>query len=531
MFKFRPYQKFAVDKIVKHLHDYPDAAPILVAPCAAGKSIMLAGLCEVFAKTSTGMTLVITHRQELVEQNHLKLPQHMNAGVYSAGLKKKELHKITFASFQSIRKIAAKLPRVSYIMIDEADFAQKGYKEFIDTVREHSPQLRIIGMTATPYLGDANRTALHLLPADKQIFTSIGAEIPIGQLLADGYLSPLKPYRASAKIDTSNIKVDKRTGDFDQGDMQAAVDRAGVNVIVATEIQSIFSERNAIMVFCAGMAHAEHMRDELRTLGEKAEMVLSTTSADDRKKHIKDFREGRLKYLLGVDVLLVGFDAPIMDGIAIVRPTLSARVHVQALGRGMRLYDGKDDCLVADFVGNTDVHGPIDEIEGNPPRTKMGEAPTKMCDGCYNIILAGLRICPVCGEEFEFHAKASQTFDPNTGMLISGVIKNDDGTKTYPISEVQYEIRTTKTGAPALVANYLVEGRKTPVAMDYYNLFHHNVSAAQRDAMRWLRRQANSGGTVPLTAQEALRRAEMGALRTPKSVTVRQGSPFPVRMT
>jgi DNA repair protein RadD len=181
----------------------------------------------------------------------------------------------------------------------------------------------------------------------------------------------------------------------------------------------------------------------------------------------------------------------------------------------MRLHPGKDNCLVADFVGNVERHGPIDEIEGQAPKLKLGEAPTKMCDECYSLILAGLRICPVCGYEFEFQSKPGQTYDPDTGLLLSGVVKNEDGSRTYPVERVDYEIRTTKNGAPALVANYLSPHRTTPVATDYYNLWHHNASAAQRDALRWLRRQAREGGSVPLTAQEALARAEMGALRIP----------------
>jgi DNA repair protein RadD len=198
----------------------------------------------------------------------------------------------------------------------------------------------------------------------------------------------------------------------------------------------------------------------------------------------------------------------------------------------MRLFDGKSDCLVADFVGNSDRHGPIDEIEGRPPRSKgTGDAPIKMCDECFSVVLAGLKICPVCGHEFEFHAKAEQTFDPNTGLLISGVIKNEDGTRTYPVTDVSYEVRTTKTGAPALVVNYLSAGRSTPVASEYLNMWHHNASAAQRDSMKWLRRQAHAGGSVPLTAGEALARAELGALRKPKTVTIKKGSAFPVKFT
>lgn len=530
--QLRPYQERAVSVLIKHMQDFPTSAPILVAPCAAGKSVMLAALAERLVKTSTGMFLIITHRRELVAQTAGKLPSHMNVGVFSAGLGRKELHRVTVAGFQSIRTQVSKLPKVAYIAIDECEYASKGYKEFIDQVKERSPGVRVLGCTATPFLGDANRTALHLVPANKAIFTGIGAEITITELLRDGYLSPLTPYQGRVHLDTSGVRVDSRTGDFAQAELQAAVDVDELNERVADEIVTIFAERSSVGVFAAGVSHAEHIRDALRRRGESAEMVLGDTATGERDRIIERFRAGKLKFIVGVDVLLVGWDAPVLNGLAILRPTLSGRVHVQALGRGMRLHPGKTDCLVADFVGNTDHHGPINEIEGNPPRLKTGDAVTKICPECFSICLAGLKLCPTCGFEFEFQAHDNaQQFDPVTGLIISSSIKNSDGTVTHVVDRVQYEIRRTVAGDPALVASYLSPGRATPVASEYLNLWHHKASVVARDSERWLRRQKFAGGSVPVSAQEALARAEMGALKTPRTVTVRPGSPWPIRFS
>lgn len=530
-FQLRPYQQRVIDQTLAHLHDYPESSPLIVAPCAAGKSVIIAALCSELSKRSSGMVLTLTHRKELVAQTAGKLPKHLDVGVYSAGLGKKELKRITVGGFQSLRKKVGVMPKVGYIMIDEADYATKGYREFIEEVKEASHGVRVIGLTATPYLGDANRTALHLLPENKRIFTGIASEIQIGELLQLGYLTPLKPYRAGTQVNTQNIKVNNRTGDFDAGAIQAAMDVDELTRRITSEVIDIFADRNAVMLFVSGVDHALHVRDALRALGQKAEMVLGDTPGAERDRLIEGFKLGHFKYIVGVDVLLVGFDAPIIDGIAVLRPTLSARVHVQLLGRGMRVYPDKLDCLVADFVGNADFHGPIDEIEGRPPKLKTGDAPTKVCDNCFSICLAGLRLCPTCGYEFPVGEGSgdSQTFDPNTGLLISGIIKNDDGTKTYPVASVNYRIHTTKSGAPALVAEYMSDGRASPVATEYLNLWHHNTSTVQRDSMKWLRRQTHDGGSVPLTAQEAMARVSLGALRTPRSVTVKPGSPFPVR--
>ena len=528
--KLRPYQARLIDCTLKHLQEYPESQPLIVSPTASGKSVIVAKLCEQLAERSDGMVLVLTHRKELVEQNHAKLPHHLKAGIYSASLGKKQLNPITIAGFQSIRNQTAKLPRVSYILIDEAHYAAKGYREFIETLKERSPNLRVIGLTATPFDGSANRTALHLLPADKAIFTGVAAEVGVGELLRDKYLTKLTPYRGKTQLSTAGVGIDNRQGDFAIGQLQAAVDLDDTNRKVAEEITDIFSERNAVMVFCTGVEHCLHVAEQLRLLGGEAECVLGSTPSKERDTIIARFRAGKLKYLVACEVLLVGFDAPICDGIANLRPTKSGLIWVQLCGRGMRLFDGKYDCLVADFTETSIELGPIDEIGGNPPRLKTGETPTKMCDDCYNIILAGLRICPVCGHEFPpGEARPGHNFDPVTGLLVSGVVKNEDGSRTFPVSHVDYEIRNTAAGAPALVAHYMSEGRQSPVGVDWYNLWHHKPSVSQRDSTKWLRRQVNADGPIPLTAQEALARASFGALKVPRSVTVKPGSPFPIR--
>jgi len=532
--QLRAYQRRVIDLTLAHLNDYSESCPLISAATGSGKSVMAAALCEELGKLSSGMILLLTHRKELILQDHDKLPHHLKAGIYSAGVGKKQLRKITVASFQSIRRQAAKLPRVDWIIIDEADYAGAGYREFIDTVRESNPDVRVIGMTATPFLGDANRTALHLLPADKRIFTGICAEVGIGELLRAGYLAPLTPYRGTNHIDVTGVQIDRRTGDFAAGALQDATDIPELNRRIAAEMVQIFHDRNTVMVFATGVSHAEHMRDALRELGQSAEMVLGSTPNGERDSIIKRFRAGELKYLVGIDVLLVGFDCARIDALAVLRTTLSARVYVQALGRGMRISPetGKTDCLVADWTDNAETHGPVDEVEGRPPRLKTGEAPCKHCPDCFSICLAGLRVCPTCGFEFpppEANGDARQ-FDPTTGMLVSGVVKHEDGSREYPVSSVEYEIRNTKAGAPALICNYMAEGRTSPVAVEYLNLFHHKPAVAQRDSLKWIRR-LHTPGPVPLTAQEALARATFGALKKPRTVTVRPGSPFPIKFS
>ena len=521
--KLRTYQQRVVDLIMSHLDAYPDAAPIGWLPTGSGKSVISGALAGAMLHRSKMASLVVTHRRELVAQNASKLPGHIKGSVFSAGLGQKNLNgQVIYAGIQSIQKQWSKLPKLGSVIIDEPQYAAHGYYDFIENVKKVSPHVRVIGLTATPYTG--NGTWLHMLP-EKRLFTGIAAEVGIGELLHEGHLCMLTPYSSTTRLTTEGVKVDSRTGDFQQNQLQALVDVPELVVQCATEIKSIFAERKSVLVFCTGVKHAEHMA---AALGTSAAVVVAGTPMKERDRLIEEFRAGRLKYLCSCEVVLVGFDAVNTDGIACLRPTKSPLIYVQLLGRGMRPHHGKSDCLVADFTTNSETFPPVDEVEGRPPKTGQGDAPTRICDNCFSIILAGLRKCPVCGEEFDFQ-NHEQQFDPETGLLISGVVKNEDGTKTYPVSDVTYEVRNTRAGSEALVAYYHAPGRKTPVAEDWYNLFHHKRSVASRDMEKWLRRSLTPG--VPSNAQEALARAELGGMKVPKSVTVRPGSPFPVRFS
>lgn len=521
MLKLRPYQQRVVDLTVRHVADYPDSAPTVVVPTGGGKSLISAALATQYAKQ--GNVLIVTFRKELVAQTAEEMPQHLNVSVFSAGIGRKETKgPIIVAGIQSVRKHWHKLPRIHTMIIDEIHWGNAAYKEFIDNVRKHSPTMRVIGMTATPF--DGRGVHLHMLK--EPITTGICAEVSMGELLRDGFLCNVVCYQAPTRLDVSGVGIDSKTGDYKQNELQAAVDTEDQNQRVADDIMRIFAERKSVLVFASGVDHAKH----LAALIPGSKVIIGSTPKAERDSIVEEFRSGKLRWLVAVDTLLVGFNSPRADALALCRPTKSPLIYVQAIGRIMRTHATKDNALLCDFVGAVDEHGPVDEVCGHPPKVSGGEAPCRICDSCFAICLAGVRRCPVCGEEFPPPVPGEPVYDPRTGQIvISGVIANEDGTKTYPVSDVTYAVRNTRAGSEALVAYYHAPGRNTPVAEDWYNLFHHKRSVASRDMEKWLRRSLTPG--VPSNAQEALARAELGGMKVPKSVTVRPGSPFPVRFS
>jgi DNA repair protein RadD len=100
-------------------------------------------------------------------------------------------------------------------------------------------------------------------------------------------------------------------------------------------------------------------------------------------------------------VLTTGFDAPNIDMLVMLRPTKSTGLYVQIVGRGMRLAPGKKNCLVLDYAGNIERHGPIDQIQVKKPRgpgdSGVTGAPVKECPECQSLVPISVMTCPDCG--------------------------------------------------------------------------------------------------------------------------------------
>jgi DNA repair protein RadD len=269
-----------------------------------------------------------------------------------------------------------------------------GYRQFLADLKAINPALRVIGLTATPYrLG-------HGLITDKPaLFDALIEPVSIEELIFKGYLSNLRSKMTLAKLDTTGVH--KRGGEFIESELQAAVDTYDQNQRVVAEVIALGKERKSWLFFCAGVKHAQHVSDVLNERGIIAECVTGETSKPERERMLKEFKLGRIRALTNANVLTTGFDAPGIDLIAMLRPTMSASLYVQMAGRGMRVADGKTDCLVLDFAGVVATHGPITNVQ--PPKKGgdgNGEAPVKVCDHCGELVHISAMVCPACGTPF-----------------------------------------------------------------------------------------------------------------------------------
>jgi DNA repair protein RadD len=364
------------------------------------------------------------------------------------------------------------------------------YQSTIQTLRERVPDLRVAGLTATPFRLDHG----HLCEGDGHIFDDIIFEYSIAQGIRDGFLSPLLSKATRTTIDIS--EVGKRNGEFIPEQLEAVAGDIDVVAGAADEIIAHAGSRRAWLAFCVGVKHAELVRNALRDRGVDAEMVLGETNDNERDRIIEESRAGRLTCIVSVMVLSYGFNVPFVDLIALLRPTCSTGLYVQQVGRGIRRADGKSNCLVLDFAGNVRRFGPVDDPQITVKGGGKGEAPTKTCPACHEIVALATTQCPCCGHELPRRTNITHEAKADTAeILSSGPARSD----WFGVEDVSFFKHMKVT--PSLKAAYQC-GIDT--FYEWACLEHQGL--ARLKAETWWRVLA--GTAVPLTIEEALERED-----------------------
>lgn len=400
----RPYQEEALDALWSFWETGKGHHPLIVLPTGAGKSLTMAELCRRAMAYSGTRICVLAHRAELIQQNAEAIEQQtgQRVGIYAAGLGCKETEfEVTVASIQSIYKLAPNLDPFDLIIIDEAHRIPPGettrYRRFLNEAALQNPNVRFIGFTATAFrMGTGS---LH--KGDDALFDAIVYEAQVAQLIKDGYLSEVVSRGGIRKIDTRGVKV--RGGEYVAGELARAADDPDVTRAAIAEIVELGADRKGWLIFTAGIDHAEHVAAEVRSYGISCAVVTGETPAGERAHIIQAFKAKRYRCLVSVEVFLEGFNAPHVDLIGMMRPTKSPVLYIQAVGRGLRLSPGKEDCLFLDYAGVVAELGPVDQVRVHERKERDSdqpfEAPAKECPDCRLIVATGVRRCG-CGYEW-----------------------------------------------------------------------------------------------------------------------------------
>lgn len=342
----RDYQREAIEKTWIRLGS--NRSVLLVSPCGSGKTVMASNMIETM-HSNGARVLFLAHRRELIDQTAAKLLNFgVDCGIIMSGRKPDAAKRTQVASIQTAIRRA--LSNFDFIFIDEAHHCTDENSYF--KIIEASPSAKIIGMTATPWRLDGNGLA--------DVFESeIIVAKPI-ELKDRGWLVPLSGFQYR-KIDTKHARI--RGGDFaSESLIGAACSSSLLGEIV--EDWRRFSDNKRTAVFCINTLHSSVMKERFLSSGIPADEISFVTPKNRRIEILDKFRSGGILVLCNVNIITEGFDLPDLEVVLLCRPTLSATLYFQMIGRVLRPAPGKMSARIHDHAGLLKAHGhPYGDID------------------------------------------------------------------------------------------------------------------------------------------------------------------------
>jgi len=392
----RPYQEEALEALDNYMM-HEEGNPCVVLPTGSGKSVLMAWAIQRWKAGYPPLRVcILAHRKELVQQNSdelIGLWPTGDIGVYAAGLKRRDMdNSILYASIDSIFKKAGEFAPWDVIIVDEAHrIPAKGegkYRQFINVSKLTSPNLKVVGLTATAF-----RMGCGPICHKDHILNKVCYEANVADLIAKGYLCKLRSKVGDVQPDLDNVKRNSG-GDYTTKSLAEAVESKELVPQTLRSAMKIANqeERKSIMFFCVDVHHCKQVSMELRKHGVEAPVITGTTKLVERDRVSRAFKLGQYRAICNVNVFTEGFNVKRVDCIVLLRPTLSKGLYVQMVGRGFRVHPDKPDCLVLDYAHCIDEHGPIDCIDA-------GEVAIVECKECGDAFSRAVRICPNCGWE------------------------------------------------------------------------------------------------------------------------------------
>src|SRR6266702_5104988 len=351
--QLREYQEACITGILASYEHNKSGSELVVLPCSAGKTIIFSQVIYALAQKYDTSAMVVAHRDELLDQAadkyRLVKPDaiigKVGSGIHEYG------GEVTIASIQTIyRPEHIKKLRSLYgtgkgllIIVDEAHHSMATSYQI---VLEAFPDASVLMVTATPDRLDGKP----LLDGKKPLYEASIIDLATHE---PAYLTDMRAVPIQTGLSLDGIHT--QAGDFKIDELEAAVDTDERNQLIVQKYMQYASGRRAAC-FAVTVEHAEHITEAFNDAGIASGVVVGITPLPERKRLYKAFRSGEVKVLTTVNVLSRGWDEPLCDCIIMARPTQSRALFVQAIGRGLRLAPGKQDCIILDITDNCLKH-------------------------------------------------------------------------------------------------------------------------------------------------------------------------------
>ena len=342
----------------------PKMAPsIIVAPTAFGKSIVIAHI----AKGIGEKVLVLQPSKELLEQNYNKFIFFGgDASIYSASMGQKELGDVTYTTIGSIISIGHKFREmgVSKVIIDECDRYPREksgmLRRFIDSMKA----THVLGLTATPLklqsnMGDTGPYSKLVMLTNRSnkgtFFKHILYVSQIEEMVKSKFWTPL--IYQSYDFDTGALVYNSSGAEYTQESIARAYENQNIEDKIVKKIHELY-DRKSVLVAVPTIEQATKLAGRIPS----AAVVHGETPKSERDRIIEEFRSQKIRVIVQVNVLTVGFDYPELDCLISGRPTASISWWYQFVGRGTRIHQNKENCIVVDFVGSVDRFGRVEDL-------------------------------------------------------------------------------------------------------------------------------------------------------------------------
>lgn len=540
--KLRPYQVEAKAALFQYW-DKGGENPLVKLATGLGKSLLIADTAkDILHEYSKMRILMLVHTRELVRQNFealLKTWPNAPVGVYSAGLGRKQVGRpITYGSIQSVYNKANALGHIDLVLIDECHLVPADgegmYLQLLSDLHDREPDIRVAGFTATDYRLGSGR-----LTDDGRIFDKVVYSYDIGEGVRDGWLAPLEGWAGEVEYDVTNVQ--RRGGEFVNSALEASVSgNEKVLEAACDELVQAGADRKSWLLFGSGIEHAFKIAEALRARGIEAATVTGETPTHERDRIFAAYKAGKLRALTGMNIFTTGFDASVIDLIALMRPTLSTGLYVQMMGRGTRthgidlnvletpaqrlsaiLASAKPNCRVLDYAGNIRRHGPVDAIfvRGKKPTidtddaevaVAVGAVKAKKCPNCQMLLAIQARVCPSCGFEIPHDPKHDAKSDKDVSPMSKPVEPDVANVIAWQFGKHVSKYR--ENAAPTMKVEYLAGMAAVPE----WIAFEAGQYGRQKAENWW--RMHKGEWPVPATVDDAIARRH--ELHRPRVVTI-----------
>ena len=346
----RPYQQKAKKEIFESWDEIDNV--MFQMPTGTGKTRLFTSIIRdvndySLKRREPVKILIVAHRTELIDQIHESLERYKVPHSVIAGNKNRDYKKpVVVASIQTIThkknlNDAEKL-NVRFVIIDEAHHALADtYKKLWDLY----PGSKKLGVTATPWRMN------HQSFTD--LFDKLVMSMPIKDFIKQGYLAPYKYFSLRSDSDILNtiddIELDE-FGDYKESSMEEKMDIGKIRAQLLQSYQSLAKDKKGI-IYAINIVHARNVCKEYQEAGYRVVCIDNNTTDAERIDYVRKFRKGELDIIVNVDIFSEGFDCPDIEFIQLARPTRSLVKYLQQVGRGLRITENKQECIILDNVG------------------------------------------------------------------------------------------------------------------------------------------------------------------------------------